>query len=165
MLSVCLSSFLITIVNSLCSATYGRNPAFLPDLRKFLLTFDAFSIRILLDNWEAPRKGGFLVPVCPSSDISAAPHNSFIIRSSERPLPQTLWNLHFPDPLRSAHSKGLTGARLSSQLLCHQYLRGPLASAHSKGLITSLESALTRISPVPPLECAVPKSRREGCYG
>src|SRR6266849_2063633 len=56
MLSVCLSSFLITIVNCLNSATYRPGWALLPERRRFLLTFDTFSVRIPLDNWDAAQE-------------------------------------------------------------------------------------------------------------
>src|SRR5216683_554332 len=52
----------------------------------------------------------------------------FIIRTSETPLPQLLYN---------------------------QHLRAPLGSAGNKGLITPLESALTENSPVSRLESAL----------
>src|SRR5258708_18546141 len=58
----------------------------------------------------------------------------FIIRTSETPLPQLLYNPH---------------------------LRAPLGSAGNKGLITPLESALTRNSPVTSLESALTKRRGE----
>src|SRR6266581_3448725 len=54
--------------------------------------------------------------------------NSFIIRTSETPLPQLLYNPH---------------------------LQAPLGSAGNKGLITPLESALTKNSPVSLLESAL----------
>src|SRR6266702_3314332 len=54
--------------------------------------------------------------------------NSFIIRTSETPLPQLLYNPH---------------------------LQAPLGSAGNKGLITPLESALTKNSPVSRLESAL----------
>ena len=57
--------------------------------------------------------------------------NSFIIRTSETPLPQLLYNPH---------------------------LQAPLGSAGNKGLITPLESALTKNSPVTSLESALTKS-------
>jgi len=63
--------------------------------------------------------------------------NSFIIRTSETPLPQLLYNPH---------------------------LRAPLGSAGNKGLITPLESALTKNSPVSLLESALAESGGWG-YG
>ena len=62
--------------------------------------------------------------------------NSFIIRTSETPLPQLLYNPH---------------------------LREPLGSAGNKGLITPLESALTKIYPVTSLESALTKTGGVGC--
>src|SRR5947209_6774268 len=53
---------------------------------------------------------------------------SFTSRTSETPLPQLLYNPH---------------------------LQTPLGSAGNKGLITPLESALTKNSPVSPLESAL----------
>src|SRR5207244_10324236 len=64
--------------------------------------------------------------------------NSFIIRTSETPLPQLLYNPH---------------------------LRAPLGSAGNKGLITPLESALTRNSPVSRLESALTESGGWGYTG
>lgn len=165
-MSVCLSSFLITIVNYLCSITYRLNlPRFRDALQSFL-TFDNSSIRILFHNWRRTSEGDFLVPVYPGPDATLIPRNPFVMRRSECPFPQPLRNLHFPDSLGSAHSKGLTATKSSTQLLYHQHLRHPLGSAHSKGLITSVESALTKTSPATSLECAVPKNGGgRGCYG
>src|SRR6266446_9102711 len=64
-----------------------------------------------------------------SSRIFCLP-KSFTIRRSQTPLPQPLYNPH---------------------------LQTPLVCAGNKGLITPLESALTKNSPVTPLECAVPE--------
>ncbi len=64
---------------------------------------------------------------------------SFIIRTSETPLPQLLYNPH---------------------------LQAPLGSAGNKGLITPLESALTKNSPVTSLESALTKTPGVGVgYG
>src|SRR2546426_11842080 len=63
--------------------------------------------------------------------------NSFTIRTSKTPLPQLLYNPH---------------------------LRAPLGSAGNKGLITPVESALTKISPVTPVESALAESGGWG-YG
>src|SRR5216683_3221776 len=71
--------------------------------------------------------------------------NSFIIRTSETPLPQLLYNPHLRAPLGSAGNKGLI-TPLESALT---------STAGNKGLITPLESALTRNSPVTPLESAL----------
>src|SRR6266581_408342 len=67
---------------------------------------------------------------CLMSRHSPLATNSFIIRTSETPLPQLLYNPH---------------------------LRAPLGSAGNKGLITPLESALTKNSPVSLLESALTK--------
>src|SRR5712691_8981606 len=72
-----------------------------------------------------------------------APSNSFIIRTSMTPLPQTLYNPHLQDPLGSADSKGLTASRFRPQPLYFPHLRDPLGSAGNTGLITPVESALT----------------------
>ncbi len=64
--------------------------------------------------------------------------NSFIIRTSETPLPQLLYNPH---------------------------LQTPLGSAGNKGLITPLESALTKNSPVTPVESALTKRWGVGVRG
>jgi len=98
------------------------------------------------------------VPVCPGPNFPFAVPNSFVMRSSGLLLPQALCNLHFRISFGSAHSKRLTATELSAQLFYPQHLRDPRRTAHSKGLITPLESALTKISPVTPLECAVPES-------
>ncbi len=60
--------------------------------------------------------------------------NSFIIRTSETPLPQLLYNPHLQAPLGSAGNKGLI-TPLKSALT---------STAGNKGLITPLESALTK---------------------
>src|SRR6266851_9309734 len=62
----------------------------------------------------------------------------FIIRTSETPLPQLLYN---------------------------QHLRAPLGSAGNKGLITPLESALTENSPVSRLESALAEKWGVGVRG
>jgi len=63
--------------------------------------------------------------------------NSFIIRTSETPLPQPLYNPH---------------------------LQTPLGSAGNKGLITPLESALTENPPVTPVESALTKRWGVGSF-
>jgi len=105
------------------------------------------------------------VPVYPDVHTPLVPPNSFVMRSSEHPLPQPLCNLHSRDGFGSAHSKGFTVAKLCSQILYHHHLRNLIGSVHSKGLISSLESALTKNSPLIALQCAVPKKRGRGCNG
>ncbi len=78
------------------------------------------------------------VQTCPPSDAKFTFRRAFRdaffhaipfrIRTSETPLPQLLYNPH---------------------------LQAPLGSAGNKGLITPLESALTKNSPVSPLESAL----------
>src|SRR6266571_8456839 len=69
----------------------------------------------------------------PSSRLTLSQRSakSFTIRTSKTPLPQLLYNPH---------------------------LQAPLGSAGNKGLITSLESALTKNSPVTSLESALTKT-------
>ncbi len=75
-------------------------------------------------------------PSCPIPRHSPLTTNSFRIRTSKTPLPQLLYNPH---------------------------LRAPFGSAGNKGLITPLESALTRNSPVTPVESALAETWGVGC--
>jgi hypothetical protein len=88
----------------------------------------------------------------------------FIIRRSELPFPQTLYNPYLRDPLGSEGNKRLTTTNSRSQLLYNQYLQSPLRSAGNKGLITPVESALTKNAPVTPLESALPKREGGGSF-
>src|SRR6266702_4654057 len=65
----------------------------------------------------------------------------------------------FPQVILAERSTNLFRIRTSmtplSQLLYNPHLRAPLGSAGNKGLITPVESALTKNSPVTPLQSAL----------